>query len=177
MSYSKKLIDYTLFDFIPHWNIDDKKMMASICFVVFNQYKTLEHEEKLSIALEIIWRRYKKINIALAPDNRLSGIIKKIISRTIVNRIRENNLLANSSLNQTSIYSDYSSDDEKLITVLSVEKILIKTLKEELNLLDEKVKCDLITCFEFTDTKNGALKQKELRKRKKIRTSCEILAI
>lgn len=171
MSYFQTWVKPSIFDFIPHWNDEDKKMMASMCFVVFNQYKTLEYDEKLSIALEIIWRRYKKIGLELAPNKKLIGIIKKIISRTIQNKIREVEHLPNSMLGTT--YNDNNSDTtEQFITYLSVEKIIAKALKQELDLLNEDDKCSLITCFEFTDTSNGALKQKELRKRKKIRESC-----
>lgn len=170
MSCFQTWVKPSIFDFIPHWNDEDKKMMASMCFVVFNQYKTLEYDEKLSIALEIIWRRYKKIGAKLMPDNRLSGSIKKIISRTIKNKIREVEHLSNSMLGN--IYYENNDTTEQFITYLSVEKIIAKALKQELDLLDENEKCSLITCFEFTNTSNGALKQKELRKRKKIRESC-----
>lgn len=159
------LIKPSEFDYIPHWDEDNKKLMAGALFNLCKRYKTIPMEDKRSIAHLVIWRRYCELKTDLVPDNNLFGNIRKEIYRTIENEIELKETAESYLVNLSDGYD--SSSEESKIDCLTLEKILLSKLKKELesidikesdvNLLDDNFKDNFLTLIEagrFDDEKN-----------------------
>lgn len=159
------LIKQSEFDYIPHWNEDDKKLMAGALFNICKRYRTIPMEDKKSIAHLIVWRRYRELKTDLVPDNKLFGNIRKEIYRTIENEIELKEATESYLINLSDGYD--SDSEENKIDCLTLEKILLNKLKKELasidikeseiNLMDENFKDNFLTLIEagrFEDEKN-----------------------
>ena len=63
------------FDFVPHWNIDDKKKVAGFLYKTGIKYKYIESEEVLSYGKYRVFLELQKNN-KLLPDSKLLGRIR-----------------------------------------------------------------------------------------------------
>lgn len=137
------------FDFIEHWNLNDKKIIASFFYKIKNRYPNIEEEEYLSYIKYRVFIEYKKKNGNLIVNPSLLGKIRMELYRINKRNLENNQNIKTYSLwyIEEEIVGEYGEiefmcclrDIEKICCFKTKDALVKKVMGEELTRNDFKI--------------------------------------
>ena len=130
-------VDPEIFNFIKHWNSNDRKYIAACCSNIFKMYYFIEQKEKIQIALAMILSYYKRKGCMLLANEKLAGAIKVEISR-----INSKNRLVVWDKKLSEEDENYTTKMKNLITSTANTEIIDNSAASEIE--EELIYMDLV---------------------------------
>ncbi|WP_418180593.1 hypothetical protein ACNSOL_00205 [Aliarcobacter lanthieri] len=125
------------FDFVDHWEFDDKKYIAAFFYKLKNSYPNIEDEEYVSYIKYRIFIEYKKKDKDLVVNSSLIGKLRMELFRT----------------NKRNLENNYNIEAYSLCFI---EKFMIDEHYDENDFLDFLIDIERICC---PKTKDALLKK------------------
>ncbi|QKF59267.1 hypothetical protein [Aliarcobacter lanthieri] len=125
------------FDFVEHWQFDDKKYIAAFFYKLKNSYPNIEDEEYVSYIKYRIFIEYKKKDKNLVVNSSLIGKLRMELYRT----------------NKRNLENNYNIE---AYSICFIEKFMIDEHYDENDFTDFLIDIERICC---SKTKDALLKK------------------